>query len=496
MSVDERALAVSLFNRAWELLGTEARTVEEDDELVHAAHTSRFLWGRVGGPANWARGEWQCSRVYATLGRAQPALHHARRCLDLCREHGLGDFDVAYAYEALSRGYAVAGERGEAERWRDRARLALPGIADEEDREHTEEDLATLDEAIARGGRFVPGDFDVPERLETDRFVLRMLSVDDVDLDFAAINARVLPDGTPDPWSETTLRTNLADLGWHETEFRTRRSFTYTVVAPDESEVVGCVYLYPVAEPAIDARVLLWVTGPAWEQGLDGELEQAVREWVERDWPFGRVVFPGRDELRDAGERVAELVAEHPAVNSVRLVGSRAEGRAHALSDWDLFVETDAFEAVAAALPGLLAPLDPLAAQWDRLSEEATYYMLVLPGALKVDLVFDRPPRLEPPWEVRADTLAALDAHFWDWLLWLGGKQLAGDAELARSFLGGLMHEHLLDPLGVAEAPATLPDAAERYLAARADRERELGVEVDRRLGDAVTARLRSAGLL
>ena len=203
-----------------------------------------------------------------------------------------------------------------------------------------------------------------------------------------------------------------------------------------------------------------------------------------------------RDELRDAGERVAELVAAHPAVRAVRLVGSRAEGRAHALSDWDLLVETDAFEAVAAALPGLLAPLDPLAAQWDRLSEEATHYMLVLPGALKVDLVFDRPPRLEPSWEVRADTLAALDAHFWDWLLWLGGKQLAGDDELVRSFLGELMHEHLLDPLGVAEPPATLSEAAERYVEARAARERELGVEVDRRLGDAVTARLRSAKLL
>ena len=50
-----------------------------------AARASRFHWGEVGEPVNRVRGEWQCSRVYAVLGRAEPALWHARRCLGTLR---------------------------------------------------------------------------------------------------------------------------------------------------------------------------------------------------------------------------------------------------------------------------------------------------------------------------------------------------------------------------------------------------------------------------
>src|SRR5439155_13917343 len=79
-----RELAVDLFNHAWALLRLPERTPEQDDELIHAAHASRHHWSEVGTAANLARGEWQVSRVYAALGRAEPALHHARRCLAYC----------------------------------------------------------------------------------------------------------------------------------------------------------------------------------------------------------------------------------------------------------------------------------------------------------------------------------------------------------------------------------------------------------------------------
>jgi RimJ/RimL family protein N-acetyltransferase len=134
----------------------------------------------------------------------------------------------------------------------------------------------------------------VPDRLDHERFTLRMLSVTDVAKDYAAINERVLPDGTPDPWSETTFLENLADLGWHETEFKMRRSFAYTVVRPDETEVIGCVYFYPPPDAEHDVEVKLWVTQRAWDEGLDAELERAVREWVEREWPFERPFWRDR----------------------------------------------------------------------------------------------------------------------------------------------------------------------------------------------------------
>ena len=86
-------------------------------------------------------------------------------------------------------------------------------------------------------------------------------------------------------------------------------------------------------------------------------------------------------------DRVIASVAPHPAIRSIRLVGSRAEGRATEFSDWDFRVQANDFAAAVKALPHLLVPLRPLAQQWDRLSPEWCW-MLVLSGPAKVDLIF------------------------------------------------------------------------------------------------------------
>jgi hypothetical protein len=143
-SAELRRLAPALYNHVWALLERAHRSADEDDELVHAAHASRWAWGEVGEPANRARGEWQCSRVYAVLGRGEPAVHHARRCLELCLEHDLRDWDLAFAYEALARAHRVAGDDGEAARFKALAREAGNAIADPDDRATFDADYATL----------------------------------------------------------------------------------------------------------------------------------------------------------------------------------------------------------------------------------------------------------------------------------------------------------------------------------------------------------------
>ena len=102
--------------------------------MIHAAHASRYHWGEVGTAANRARGEWQCARVYAVLGRAEPAFHHARRCLAICETHGLGDWDLAAAWEALARAAFVGHDGSTFHDAIARGREALDGIADPEDR--------------------------------------------------------------------------------------------------------------------------------------------------------------------------------------------------------------------------------------------------------------------------------------------------------------------------------------------------------------------------
>src|SRR5574340_743038 len=89
---------------------------------------------------------------------------------------------------------------------------------------------------------FVPRDYEVPKSLETGEFRLRMLTVNDVVKDYDAVMSSVDHCKTVWPGSKwpsgLTLEQNLIDLGWHQKEFQTRRSFAYTVVHPDESRVV------------------------------------------------------------------------------------------------------------------------------------------------------------------------------------------------------------------------------------------------------------------
>ena len=131
---ERRATAVALFNLVWRLLEVPDRSPEQDDRLLHAAHASRFHWGEVGESINLVRGEWQCSRVYSVLGRGEPALHHARRSLEICREHGIGDFDLAFAYEAMARAYLLAGDEDESARYVALANDAGTRIAEDDNR--------------------------------------------------------------------------------------------------------------------------------------------------------------------------------------------------------------------------------------------------------------------------------------------------------------------------------------------------------------------------
>ena len=141
-----RKLAADLYNHTWTLLEKADRTPAEDDEMIHSAHASRYHWGEVGvgEPVNLASGEWQCSRVYAVLGRAEPALWHARRCVAINEANGRADWDIASAYETMARAYLTAGDLAEVAAWKAKATAALDGIADKDDRDLIEGDLATL----------------------------------------------------------------------------------------------------------------------------------------------------------------------------------------------------------------------------------------------------------------------------------------------------------------------------------------------------------------
>lgn len=194
-------------------------------------------------------------------------------------------------------------------------------------------------------------------------------------------------------------------------------------------------------------------------------------------------------------EEWAAAVRRLPGVRSVRLVGSRATGTANELSDWDFVVETDDLEAAMDAIEGLPHMGPVLAAQWDPFPRDATY-MLILPGAVRVDFIFPEAPVVRrAAWDLARDSPSAIETHSWDWVLWLGSKVLTGDQRLVHEELDK-MFELLLRPLGARKAPGTVEDAIAQVMAWREDAMGEGGAVADPALGAEVTAALRRARLI
>jgi hypothetical protein len=137
---DQRQLGVDLFNETWRLMGSR----ENDELMLDCAHASRYHWTVAPAckPENHARSAWLLSRAYVVAGRAEPALRHAERCLEVCNESSIGDWDLAFAHEALARASLLAGDREAATGWLELCRAVE--IADEENREQLAQDLATL----------------------------------------------------------------------------------------------------------------------------------------------------------------------------------------------------------------------------------------------------------------------------------------------------------------------------------------------------------------
>jgi hypothetical protein len=141
---EHKKFAVDLFNLTWSLLDKKNRTKDEDDKMIHAAHASRFHWGEIGAPLHFERGEWQISRAYSVLKRSEPALYHAKRCLEICKENNIRDFDIAFAYEAMARACAIAGNKIECEKYTKLAREAGEQIKKKEDRDYFFSELKTI----------------------------------------------------------------------------------------------------------------------------------------------------------------------------------------------------------------------------------------------------------------------------------------------------------------------------------------------------------------
>jgi hypothetical protein len=148
---------------------------------------------------------------------------------------------------------------------------------------------------------FLPEDFSVPTLVAGLRFRIRPLCVHDVVRYFDAVMSsrqrlwELFGALRGWPRAELTLEQDLVDLAWHQKEGELRRSFAYAVLTPDEARLLGCVYIFPPRKAGAEAEVVFWVRAEEEEGGLEKELAEFVREWLDTTWPFETVRFPGHD---------------------------------------------------------------------------------------------------------------------------------------------------------------------------------------------------------
>lgn len=139
-----RKFAVDRFNSTWDLMDKKERTHEEDLKMIHSAHASRYHWGEIGTPLEFARGDWQISRVYAILGDGTSAVLYAQESLNHCLNNDIGGFDLAFAYEALARASAVLGDEDKYNQFFKRAKEAADDIKEENDQKYFLKELDSI----------------------------------------------------------------------------------------------------------------------------------------------------------------------------------------------------------------------------------------------------------------------------------------------------------------------------------------------------------------
>src|SRR5688572_22387597 len=97
---------------------------------------------------------------------------------------------------------------------------------------------------------FYPEHAPVPAGIRSDSYMLRPLRASDNELDYAAVmdTGAFLRIGTLGRWPtpDFSLKENLGDLEEHEADHLARTSFTFTILTPDASRCLGCVYINPV----------------------------------------------------------------------------------------------------------------------------------------------------------------------------------------------------------------------------------------------------------
>lgn len=158
----------------------------------------------------------------------------------------------------------------------------------------------------------------VPDVLRTVAFLLRPIQATDASLDYEAVmesrsylRAWEQTDWPRDDFTENENREDLAKL---EKRHAAGETFTYTVMTPDETRCLGCLYIVPVDStlftrsrvlsvngnrwPDRSAAVYFWVRKSELAGAMDRRLLDGVGPWLNNQWGLCDHVFVTNEQFQ------------------------------------------------------------------------------------------------------------------------------------------------------------------------------------------------------
>lgn len=141
-----RHFSAVCFNRAWDLIDQPQRTPAEDEEMLRLSLASHWHWSQREDctTVSHSVGYWQTARIYALLNQPGNALRYANLCLAVSQGEDVPPFYLGYAYEALARAAAAAGDAALVQDALQSARQVSEQITDVEERQTLLNDLASI----------------------------------------------------------------------------------------------------------------------------------------------------------------------------------------------------------------------------------------------------------------------------------------------------------------------------------------------------------------
>ena len=147
----------------------------------------------------------------------------------------------------------------------------------------------------------------IPERLLQNQYLFEVLHPRHLVLDFQAVMSckEYLRRWSNSVWPEETFKIedNLFDLEWHYQEYQQKIAFTYTILNPEKTKCLGCIYIRPTASiqslTTEETGILepypffcsYWVIDEVRNTEMEELLFSDLNKWLENIWNFHGIIF-------------------------------------------------------------------------------------------------------------------------------------------------------------------------------------------------------------